>query len=185
MDVPVYVKSRFPDFYKAMFSRQAAKENLSAIFTEYAWDTSWCDPCAADPLSNAELRQLGVFWVGDLGNGSRPGPRFPIPVPGAQGVFMTRLHVRYDAAHFPEDLVFQETADRTNFQGRYVLRHAWTGDSTCDAAVHYRAELTQRHEREAQNVAGLTGWNITDIRRTMNVDAPPAEAAAWWQKIWK
>ena len=42
---------------------------------------------------------------------------------------MTRLHVRYDAAHFPEDLVFQETADRTNFQGRYVLRHEWKGQS--------------------------------------------------------
>jgi hypothetical protein len=185
MDVPVYVKSRFPDFYKAMFSRQAAKENLSAIFTEYAWDMSWCDPCAADPLSNEELRQLGVFWMADPGNGGGPRPRFPIPAPGAQGVFMTRLHVRYDAAHFPEDLVFQETADRTNFQGRYVLRQAWTGDSTCDAAVRYRAELTQRREREAQNLAGLTGWSITDVRRTMNAGAPPAEPASWWQRIWK
>ncbi|MEN8218569.1 MAG: hypothetical protein ABFS56_19815 [Pseudomonadota bacterium] len=27
----------------------------------------------------------------------------------------------------PEDLVFQETADSSNFQGRYVLRHPWTG----------------------------------------------------------
>jgi len=98
---------------------------------------------------------------------------------------MTRLHVRYDAAHFPEDLVFQETADRTNFQGRYVLRHAWTGDSTCDAAVRYRADLMQRREREAQNLAGLTGWNITDIRRTMNVAAPVPDPAAWWQRIWK
>ena len=46
----------------------------------------------------------------------------------SQDVFLTRLHVRYDAAHFPEDLVFQETADRTNFQGRYVLRHEWKGE---------------------------------------------------------
>jgi len=38
------------------------------------------------------------------------------------------MHLRYDAAHFPEDLVFQETGDRGNFQGRYVLRHPWTGD---------------------------------------------------------
>lgn len=45
----------------------------------------------------------------------------------ARDVFMTRLHVRYDAAHFPEDLVFQETADRSNFQARYVLRHEWQG----------------------------------------------------------
>ena len=54
-------------------------------------------------------------------------------------MFVTRLHVRYDAAHFPEDLAFQETADRTNFQGRYVLRHAWKGEGSCEAAAQYRA----------------------------------------------
>src|SRR5580765_6227413 len=42
-EVPLYVKDRFPDFYKAMFAQQARKENLSAIFTEYAWDMGWCD----------------------------------------------------------------------------------------------------------------------------------------------
>jgi hypothetical protein len=63
MDLPLYVKDRFPDFYRAMFSQQVKKENMSTIFTEYAWDMSWCDPCAADPLSTEELRQLGVFWL--------------------------------------------------------------------------------------------------------------------------
>jgi len=183
MDLPVYVKSRFPDFYKAMFSRATAKENMSAIFTEYAWDMNWCDPCAADPLTSTELRQLGVFWLPEGGSGGRIAPRIPTPS-GAQGVFVTRLHVRYDATHFPEDLVFQETADRTNFQGRYVLRHAWSGDGTCDAAVRYRAELTERREREAQTLAMLTGWNISDIRRSMNASAPP-DPAAWWQRLWK
>jgi hypothetical protein len=185
MDVPIYVKTKFPDFYKAMFTHQAEKESLSAIFTEYAWDMSWCDPCAADPLSGDELRQLGVFWLNDATAAGR-SPRSPLPIPsGAQGVFMTRLHVRYDAAHFPEDLVFQETADRANFQGRYVLRHAWTGEGTCEAATRYRAELPQRREREAQTLASLTGWNITDIRRSMNVAAPAPESVPWWQRIWK
>ena len=185
-ELPVYVKERFPDFYKAMFGHQAMKENLSAIFTEYAWDMSWCDPCAADPLSSQELRQLGVFWVGDPSDSGRNPPRPPLPIAAApQGVFMTRLHVRYDAAHFPEDLVFQETADRTNFQGRYVLRHTWTGEGSCEGAARYRAELPQRHEREAQTLASLTGWNINDIRRSMKVGMPPAEPVAWWQRIWK
>ena len=185
MDVPIYVKTKFPDFYKSMFTHQAERENLSAIFTEYAWDMSWCDPCAADPLSGDELRQLGVFWLSDPTPADR-GSRFPLPTPsGAQGVFMTRLHVRYDATHFPEDLVFQETSDRTNFQGRYVLRHAWTGDGTCEAAARYRAELPQRREREAQTLASLTGWNINDIRRSMNVATPSPEPVAWWQRIWK
>jgi hypothetical protein len=103
-------------------------------------------------------------------------------------VFITRLHVRYDGAHFPEDLVFQETADRTNFQGRYVLRHAWNGTDTCEAAVRYRAELPQRREREAQNLATLTGWNVNDIRNTMKIaDSAPVQAPAtwWWQRIWR
>jgi hypothetical protein len=188
-ELPVYVKERFPDFYKAMFSHQVMKENMSTIFTEYAWDMGWCDPCAADPLSSEELRQLGVFWLGE----SNPKPlapgqvRPPLPIrSGPQNVFMTRLHVRYDAAHFPEDLVFQETADRSNFQGRYVLRHEWRGDDSCQAADRYRSELPQRHEREAQNLALLTGWDVSQIRRSMNTGrVPRPEPLKWWQQIWR
>jgi len=191
MDLPLYVKDKFPDFYRAMFSQQVKKENMSTIFTEYAWDMSWCDPCAADPLSTEELRQLGVFW---LNPSSDPTParanqtRLPAALqPRPQNVFMTRLHVRYDGAHFPEDLVFQETADRTNFQGRYVLRHAWNGTDTCAAAARYRVELTQRREQEAQNLALLTGWNVTDIRSAMKIANPSAAPtpATWWQRIWR
>ena len=188
-ELPVYVKQRFPDFYKAMFSHQVRKENMSTIFTEYAWDMGWCDPCAADPLSSEELRQLGVFWLGESNPGPL-GPRQMRPSPpirsGPQNVFMTRLHVRYDEAHFPEDLVFQETADRTNFQGRYVLRHEWKGNDTCEAADRYRRELPQRHEREAQNLASLTGWDVGQIRRSMNGGRiPPPEPTKWWQQIWR
>ena len=183
-EIPVYVKDRFPDFYKAMFAQQVTKENMSAIFTEYAWDMGWCDPCAADPLSPEELRNLGVFWLGESGTPSPGMTRLPIPS-GGSNVFITRLHVRYDAAHFPEDLVFQETADRSNFQGRYVLRHKWTGEGSCEAATRYRAELPQRYQREAQSLASLTGWDINDIRRSMKIPPTPAQPVAWWQKIWK
>ena len=188
-DLPLYVKERFPSFYKAMFSHQVMKETMSTIFTEYAWDMAWCDPCAADPLSSEELRQLGVFWLG----GSEPRPlasgqmRPSLPIRGGgQEVFMTRLHVRYDAAHFPEDLVFQETADRSTFQGRYVLRHEWNGEDSCEAATRYRSELPQRHEREAQNLASLTGWDLGQIRRSMNAGVTPAGAPLhWWDRLWR
>ena len=65
MDLPVYLKEQgeFAKFYKAMFARQVQKRTGNALFLEYAWDMQWCDPCAADPLSNDELRRLGVFWA--------------------------------------------------------------------------------------------------------------------------
>jgi hypothetical protein len=174
MDLPVYLKEpgEFPRFYKAMFTRQVEKQDRSAVFTEYAWDMRWCDPCAADPLSGDELRRLGVFWGADTRG-------------GAAEVFLTRLHVRYDNAHFPEDLVFQETADRSNFQGRYVLRHAWTGKQTCSAANEYRRTLNERRSREAAQLASLTGWSLADIRKKMGPDVPVGPEPAWWERLWK
>jgi hypothetical protein len=173
MDLPVYVKSKFPDFYKAMFAEQVRREDMRSVFLEYAWDMAWCDPCAADPLSRDELRQLGVFWLAE----GAPGQQGQ-----AQEVFLTRLHVRYDAAHFPEDLAFQETGDRQNFQARYVLRHPWKEAKSCPAADQYRKELARRQETEAQSLATLTGWRVEDIRRSMGVTA--LDEKKWWQTLW-
>ena len=172
VDLPAYLKqsNEFAAFYKAMFARQVANQDGRAVFTEYAWDMAWCDPCASDPLSNDELRRLGVFWT--------DGDRRP------QQVFLSRLHVRYDNAHFPEDLVFQETADRANFQGRYIVRHAWTGSDTCGAAPEYRRTLADRRAREAEQLARLTGWNVAEVRKKMGADLP-VRAGAWWEQLWK
>jgi hypothetical protein len=171
------VKDKFGDFYRDLFTQQVKRENERGVFLEYAWDMNWCDPCAANPLSAEELRSLGVFWqdngVGKLWRGQ------------AQNVFLTRLHVRYDAAHFPEDLIFQETADRTNFQARYILRHPWTGQEECPAATAYRQQLRDRYEREAQTLATLTGWNIGDIRKAMNIETVSAPTERkWYQRLW-
>jgi hypothetical protein len=192
MDLPVYLKEKgeFAKFYKAMFGRQVDRQEMRVLFLEYAWDMNWCDPCAADPLSNEELRQLGVFWL-DAGGGrggvsrARPMP----PTMSAPDVFLTRLHVRYDSAHFPEDFVFQETADRANFQGRYVLRHAWQGEGSCSAAADYRRSLRDRQEQEARRLASITGWQVSGIRKKMALgpEGPrslPA-SANWWERLWK
>jgi hypothetical protein len=172
-ELPPYVKDDFPRFYRAMFEQQVRRESMSAVFLEYAWDMAWCDPCAADPMSASELKTLGVFWTGD---DARAG----------QNVFVTRLHVRYDAQHFPEDLVFQQTGDRENFQGRYVLRHAWTGGDSCPAATDYKRTLSERREKEAQTLSNLTGWRIEEIRKQASLPVPPTtEDVAWWRRIWK
>ncbi|MCC6953980.1 MAG: DUF2330 domain-containing protein, partial [Deltaproteobacteria bacterium] len=65
MDIPLYVKEDFGSFYKAMFTEQVKKEGGRTVFLEYAWDMGWCDPCAADPLSEEELKKLGVFWLNE------------------------------------------------------------------------------------------------------------------------
>ena len=186
-DIPLFVKEEFGDFYKAMFTEQTKRENENAVFLEYAWDMNWCDPCAADPLSNDELRELGVYWLEDA---QIPGPQWrPRPTPGGPAdVFVTRLHVSYDNAHFPEDLMFKETGDRSNFQGRYVMRHPYTGDSTCEAADEYRAALPERFEKEAQQLATLTGWDIEEIRGKMKEGGQsfdkPKKKTPWWKRIW-
>jgi hypothetical protein len=180
MTIPLYVKEEFADFYKAMFAEQVKNEDMRCIFTEYAWDMGWCDPCAAEPLSNDELRKLGVFWL-------EGGSRNPMARPMNSDVFITRLHVRYDRAHFPEDLVFQETKDRENFQGRYVLQHPWKGEAKCDAAKKYLEALPERWEKEAQTLAQLTGWDISKIRERMKLPAPGKSVGGkkWWEKLWK
>jgi hypothetical protein len=181
MDVPLFVENEFDDFYRDMFSEQVRRHGMSVVFTEYAWDMGWCDPCAADPLSPAELRELGVFWVD--GRGPGPQPRIFPPQPQAQNVFVTRLHVRYDGAHFPEDLAFQQTGDRTNFQGRYVLRHPWTGSSDCDAAAEYRRQLQKRQQREAEQLAELTGWDLQKIHEKMELVLDESRRS-WWEELW-
>ncbi len=193
MDVPIYIKDEFGEFYKDMFAHQVDKEGGKAVFTEYAWDMGWCDPCAAEPLSRSELRELGVMWLDEEPEG--PDTRYYGPQP--VDAFVTRLHLRYDAKTFPEDLEFQVTGDRDNYQGRYVLRHPWRGNyQECKAAADYANTLVKRWDNEAIELAKLTGRNVNDIRARMaalgysaaslkgvEIDEP-APKKSWWQKLW-
>lgn len=193
MDVPVYLKDEFGEFYTDMFRHQVEKENGKAVFMEYAWDMSWCDPCAADPLSRSELRELGVMWLDEGRVNPKDGRVMRLPSGGPVDVFVTRLHLRYDATTFPEDLQFQITGDRENYQGRYVLRHAWRGDyDQCEAAGEYANTLVSRWDNEAQTLASLTGRDVNDIRDRMAEEGmsaaalgvEPIEKKNWWQRLW-
>jgi hypothetical protein len=181
VEIPEFVDGEFGDFYRAMFEQQTMKEKERAVFLEYAWDMGWCDPCAADPLNARELRQLGVFWLGKNGQEAKRTSQIQ-----AQNVFVTRLHVQYDAEHFPEDLMFQETGDRTNYQGRYVIRRPWTGEANCDIS-QYEASVRERQEREAQQLANLTGWDVDEIRGKIPFAGgvqPESGRDPWWKRIW-
>ncbi|MFN9610358.1 MAG: DUF2330 domain-containing protein [Pseudanabaena sp.] len=186
-DIPVYVKNEFGEFYKSMFKNSYNKEGRKVAFLEYAWDMSSCDPCSADPLSQEELRKAGVFWL-DSPSSNQPSSRRirPIFPPNGGRVFITRLHIRYNRDKFPEDLAFKETSNQESFQGRYVLRHPFKGETNCDAGREYQKSLRPRFEKEAQTLANLTGWNIADIRRKMNLSGLPKPVEfPFWENIWK
>jgi hypothetical protein len=180
MDLPVFLRTDFKNFYKSMFDNQAAKEDYRAVFTEYFWDMAWCDPCAANPLSNSELREAGAFWIPSVGKTASRGG-----FSEAQPALLTRLHVRYTKETFPEDLMFQETGDKQNFQTRYVLRHAFSGSpSACAVAKRYYDEVNRRQEREAQQLVQLTGWSLASVRGKMPLLASTSMNAPWWDGMW-
>lgn len=185
VNIPVYVKKEFDTFYRSMFDQQVKEERMKAVFTEYFWDMGWCDPCAADPLSKEELRGLGVFWVNSDNAQSQLRPFGT----GAQPVKVTRLHLRYTKETFPDDLMFQETKDKSNFQGRYVINHPWAADVTkCSEAKTYLDSLPSRFEKEAQNLSNLTGIDINEIRKKIKIQFPQVKEdnkESWWEGLWK
>jgi hypothetical protein len=182
-NVPLFVKQEFGKVYPAVFETAYTKEGRNVVFREYAWNMGNCDPCSADPLTPEELRQAGVFWMNDPSS-PQPQPRSGRFAPPwmSNNVFITRLHVRYTRDKFPEDLVFQETANQQNFQGRYVLTHPFKGEMNCSAGKQYMRSLPARFEKEAQTLANLTSWNINDVRKKMSLEQPiPVK---WWKKLW-
>lgn len=186
-DVPLFLKEEsgsFGDFYKALFDHQVKKAGGSGVFLEYFWDIGSCDPCAGDPPPVADLLELGVFWMEEHGSAEI--------LSGFEAVwkdldedlektkelerdlrsesywgddlFLTRLHVRYNAKDFPEDLKFIETGDTEFFQGRYVINVPWRGEATCPEAEEYARDVSKRQSTEFSNVVNMTGWKRDDVK---------------------
>lgn len=182
VNIPVFVKNEFGNFYKAMFQTSYTKENKKVAFLEYAWDMRNCDPCSAQPLNSEELKQAGVFWLdNDSDSRRRVRPGFGRPFLN-KSVYITRLHVRYTRNKFPEDLMFQATSNRESFQGRYVLQHPFTGNLECSAGRKYKRSLSRRFEQEAQTLAKLTNWKIQDIREKMSFTVDNF-TTSWWENF--
>ena len=151
---------------------------------QFAYCSAALDPRSSGPGGKVRIGFRTGYVRGSAANIAGPKSR-------ARDVYVTRLHLRYDDEHFPADLQFRETRDRSNFQGRYILRHPWRGPAKCDAAKRYLAGLPARFESEAQTLASLTGWPIQEIRDRMrdgngtNVgSASTGDDAEWWRKIW-
>jgi hypothetical protein len=177
IDVPLFTKAEFGAVYKAAYDKRVAADGMTRIYEEYAWDMHGympCDPCSAPVPDAADLFTLGARWhypqFEHDGMAKLKTVEFPQQPPDA---YITRLHVRYDAEHFPEDLGFVETADRGSFQVVYHLQHPWIGRASCSAASTYLRALPNRFAREAENLAALTGWDIADVRGKMQANGQP------------
>jgi hypothetical protein len=101
----------FGQYYLELFSTAQDEAGGAAVLTEYAWNTSSCDPCPTEPLTYQELKELGLSTGGGV---------------------VTRLHARYSNKLFRDDFKLGLTRHDRNFQGRYILRHPWTGPITCE-----------------------------------------------------
>jgi len=171
LEVADGVRKNFPAFYAELFDAVVEKMGRKVVVTEYAWQTTGCDPCPTPPLELDDLVTLGLDVIEGIGvAGPPPSPpgstkpsvaareraaAMPKPFYGTPPSWvLTRLHARYSKETLSEDLIFRQAkpamggradwngadgdagaqvADGgiNNFQGRYIIRHYWTGPVAC------------------------------------------------------
>jgi hypothetical protein len=144
IDVKDDVKQKFGAFYTALFDATVEK-NPGAVVTEYAWQATTCDPCPGPALDANDFVLLGS----DV-----------LPSRNLDFV-LTRLHARY-GKDIQADLEFKaaepivggrefvvdekthkleegsQPSSTNNFQGRYAIRHEWTGPIACQNPIRKR-----------------------------------------------
>jgi hypothetical protein len=158
-NVPLFVETYFGEFYQDLFNRAYHQEKRQAVFLEYAWNVSpmngvKCDPCVSPPPVFEDFKSAGVNWINGMNSSSE--------------VFFTRLHVRYSRDRFPQDLRFQVTPNRENFQARYILNHPAEGDLSCEEGRAYLDNLRDRRALEIQELGALAGWSNPNYEDYIN-----------------
>ena len=148
-----------------MFDALVARENMRAVFLEYAWDMSWCDPCAADPLSFEELRELGVFWILEQIEGPdlMPQPRGTLHARGLRHPPPSALRRR----ELPGRPALSRDRGSQQLPGALRAAPSLARRAALRGGARYLGGLPQRFEQEAQNLARLTRWPIEQIRAKM------------------
>jgi len=142
-DVRPAVKTRFAEFYAALFDK-TLEANPGAVVTEYAWTAMpqlKCDPCPDQVPADSDMMTLG----GDIVGGRITTGNY----------VLTRLHARYGKGDMKDDLRFKEAKPITGgrevwngqqgleygatpsgqnfFQARYAIRYWWTGPISCQS----------------------------------------------------
>jgi len=131
LEVADGVRNNFPAFFAELFDATIEKMNRKVVVTEYAWQTTGCDPCPTPPLTDADLATLGLDVLEGVGVAVPPGGppnapqnRRPMGRPffgGGASWVLTRLHTRYSKETLSEDLIFREAkpamGGRANWNG--------------------------------------------------------------------
>jgi hypothetical protein len=168
-NIPENLKPKFGEFYKDMFGN-TYNQDKQATYLEYAWNLNGnnythCDPCAGTPPTMKQFQEAGVTWL----KPAQPNQNDYGRLSEYDGeVFITRLHVRYDRQNFPQDLIFQETPNQENFQGRYIMQHALTEKLDCAEANNYYAGVNKRRNAEVEELKKLTGWSTSSYQNYVN-----------------
>lgn len=183
-NVPTFVKDHFGKFYTSLYKENIRKEGYNNVYLEYAWDLSGqnqvkCDPCPSAPPLYSEIAESGVNWLQtNRGNGY------------TGQLYFTRLHVTYNRNDFPQDLVFQETSNRAQFQCRYILNHPAPYVEYCAEWANYQDEKIQSRRKELRELAALTGWDVRRYRdypsyfQGYRAPQPPDERTGWIEPEW-
>lgn len=131
IEVADSVRNGFGAFYAELFDETLRRNSSKAVVTEYAWQTTSCDPCPTPPLQEAELHILGDEQVFPESAASSDDALSAAAVarPGRRGGFfgggsswvLTRLHTRYDRRTLSEDLILRAAkpvvGGRANWDG--------------------------------------------------------------------
>jgi hypothetical protein len=170
-NIPGFVIENFGAFYQSVFEKAWNKAGRNIALLEYAWDLSptnpvICDPCPEviirDPTAlKKPIQQAAGEWA------------WSTPPLSNSNVYFTRLHLRYSLDDFPEDLMFIETNNTQNFQGRYIVTHMAKGDLSCEEGKKYMSDLADRQMKEIENYKDLVAMNTETDKPSRKEDLLP------------
>jgi hypothetical protein len=160
LEVADGVRQNFAAFYAELFDATVEKMGRKVVVTEYAWQTTGCDPCPTPPLTPADLGTLGLDVLEGLAIATPPAPagasakelaarpmrRQPSFVRGGVSWVLTRLHTRYSAETLSEDLIFREAKSATGGRSQWNGASMDNGAQVVDGGVNnFQGRYIIRH----------------------------------------
>jgi hypothetical protein len=166
------VRKSFGAFYVQLFDQTLAKAGGKAIVTEYAWQTSSCDPCPVPPLTPADIYTLGGDVFGTGGGGAirqprrpqrkgrrarRPDRSRPYFGPSSNWV-LTRLHTRYSKETLSEDIVFRPAPPVVGGRGSAGRSTEAPGEAKRAGTNNFQGRYIIRHYWEGKVSCESPNW---------------------------